>query len=94
VKYVTSLHAVNTNSSEEPNIISDKLGEDELDSAYSTHGKEEKCKQDFGGKPKGKRKLERPRCRWGNDTEMDLGGMEWGLRTGFIWLRIGTSGRL
>jgi hypothetical protein len=57
-------------------------------------GGEEKCIQGFGGKQGGKRPLGRPRCRWENYIEMDLREMEWGLRTGSNWRRIGTSGRL
>jgi hypothetical protein len=40
------------------------------------------------GKPEGKRRLGRPRCRWVLEKK---DGMVW---TGLIWLRIGTSGRL
>jgi hypothetical protein len=46
------------------------------------------------GKPEGKRPLGRPRSRWVDDIKMDLreiNGMVW---TGWIWLRIGTSGGL
>jgi hypothetical protein len=46
------------------------------------------------GKPKEKRPLGKPRRRWEDNIGMDLrevGGKVW---TGFIWLRIGTSGGL
>jgi hypothetical protein len=39
------------------------------------------------GKPEGKRSLGRPRCRWVDNIKMNL-------RTGSIWLRIGTNGGL
>jgi hypothetical protein len=45
-------------------------------------------------KPEGKRLCGRPRCRWENNIRTDLqetGGKVW---TDYIWLRIGTSGRL
>jgi hypothetical protein len=45
------------------------------------------------GKPEGKRPLERTRHRWEDDNRIILekqGGKLW---TGFIWLRIRTSGR-
>jgi hypothetical protein len=37
--------------------------------------------RDLVGRPEGKRRLGRPRCRWGII-----------LKRGFIWLKIGTSG--
>jgi hypothetical protein len=47
------------------------------------------------GKPEGKRPLGRLRLRWKNSIDVDLeeryDGVVW---TGFIWLRIGTSGGL
>jgi hypothetical protein len=46
------------------------------------------------GKPGGK-KVGRPRLRWEDDIKLDLNERENGiLWTGFIWLRIGTSGWL
>jgi hypothetical protein len=41
-------------------------------------------------KPEGKRPLGRPRRRWEDNIRIDL-KVVW---TGFIWLRIGTSGGL
>jgi hypothetical protein len=35
------------------------------------------------GKPKGKRPLGRPRCRWVNNIKMDLREIEWG---GMDWI--------
>jgi hypothetical protein len=43
------------------------------------------------GKPEGKRPLGRPRHRWVDNINMDLGEIGW---TGSIWLRIGTIGGL
>jgi hypothetical protein len=47
------------------------------------------------GNPEGKRPLGRPRRSWGDNIKIDLterkDGMVW---TGWIWLRIGTSGGL
>jgi hypothetical protein len=45
------------------------------------------------GKPEGRKPLGTSMHRWGDNIRMDFreyGGMVW---TGFIWLRIGTSGR-
>jgi hypothetical protein len=46
------------------------------------------------GKPKGKRPLERPRCRWEDGIKMDLRETGWGVWSGSAWLRIGTGGGL
>jgi hypothetical protein len=47
------------------------------------------------GKPKGKRPFGRPRCRWEDNIRMDLKRNRVGnVWTGFIWIRIGTSGGL
>jgi hypothetical protein len=48
------------------------------------------------GKPEGKRPLGRPRRRWVKNIKIDLREMAWDgmVRTGWFWLRIGTSGRL
>jgi hypothetical protein len=45
------------------------------------------------GKPEERRPLGRPRRRWLDNIRMDLAedGMMW---TGFVWLRIGTGGKL
>jgi hypothetical protein len=45
------------------------------------------------GRPEGKRPLGRPRRRWDNNIKMDLREIGMG-RTGFNWLRIGSSGGL
>jgi hypothetical protein len=44
------------------------------------------------GRPKGKRPLGRPRRRWEDNIKMDLREID--IRTGFGWLRIGSSGKL
>jgi hypothetical protein len=44
------------------------------------------------GTSDGKRLLGRPRRRW--QKSLDLRDIGWGVWTGFIWLRIETSGRL
>jgi hypothetical protein len=43
------------------------------------------------GKPERKRLAGRPRRRWEDNNKMDLREIGWGLRTGYISLRIGTS---
>jgi hypothetical protein len=35
------------------------------------------------------RRLGRPRCRWKDNTKMDLQKVGWAPWTGLIWLRIG-----
>jgi hypothetical protein len=46
------------------------------------------------GEPEGKRPLGRPRRRREDNSKMDVEEIEWGMWTGLIWLRIGTSGGL
>jgi hypothetical protein len=48
--------------------------------AGSTHGRDEKCTQNFGQKL-----LERPRCRWEDNIGMDLIEMGWG---GVEWMHL------
>jgi hypothetical protein len=59
---------------------------------HMAHEREEKFIKIFGGKPKGKR-LGGPRHGW-EDIKIDLRETGWRVWTGFIWLRIETSGRL
>jgi hypothetical protein len=54
----------------------------------STDGGEEECIFVIGSKTK------RPRRRWDDDIEMDLGKRGWVGLTGLVWLRIGTHGEL
>jgi hypothetical protein len=46
------------------------------------------------GKPEGKRRLGRPRCKWVDNIEMDLGEIGWGDMDWIDRFRIGTSGGL
>ena len=43
-------------------------------------------------KPDGKRPFGRSRRRWEDNIKMDLQEVEWDIRIGLIWLRIGTGG--
>jgi len=43
-------------------------------------------------KPDGKIPLGRSRCRREDNIKLDLQEVEWDIRIGFIWLRIGTCG--
>jgi hypothetical protein len=47
------------------------------------------------GKLQGKKPFGRPRCRWEDNIKMDIRetgcGRVW---TGFVWLRIGTGGKV
>jgi hypothetical protein len=66
-------------------IQNDKVKEQELGVACSTHEGKEECIQDFGGKPEKKGQLERPRCRWENNVIMDLGEIRW---VGMGWIHL------
>jgi hypothetical protein len=44
------------------------------------------------GKPKGKRPLVRPRCRWENNIKEDLQEVGCGVWTGLSWIRKGKGG--
>ena len=46
------------------------------------------------GKPEGRSLLGIHRHGWMDNGKIDLRGVEWGTRTGLIWLRIGTGGGL
>jgi hypothetical protein len=46
------------------------------------------------GKPERKKLLGTYRCTCEDNIRMYLGEIEWKVRTGFIWLSIGTSGGL
>jgi hypothetical protein len=45
--------------------------------AYNTNGSEEKCIEDIGEKPEGKRPLGRPRRRRVENIKIDLGEVGW-----------------
>ena len=51
-----------------------QIEKNEMDGACNTYGGWQRCVQDFGGKPEGKRPFARPRCRWENNIKMDLSG--------------------
>ena len=46
----------------------------------------------FVGKPHGKRPLERPRPRWGDNIKLNFRKRDGEATTRFRWLRIGTGG--
>jgi hypothetical protein len=46
----------------------------------------------LAGKPEARKPLGRPRRRWEDNVSMDLREIGWEVWTGFMWLRIGTSG--
>jgi hypothetical protein len=48
------------------------MKEDEVGGTCGTHGGGERCLQGFGLRPKNKRPLGRPRCRWEDNIKMDL----------------------
>ena len=50
--------------------LGDKIGKNMMGGACSMYGGEERCIQGFGGKPEGKRPLERPRHRWEVNIKM------------------------
>jgi hypothetical protein len=62
----------------------DQIKEDEMGGACSTHGRDEKCIQYFGGKPEGKR-LGRPRCTWEDNIRMELRELRW---EGVGWIHL------
>jgi hypothetical protein len=45
-------------------------------------------------KPERKRPVERPRCRWEDNINRLINKYDMRVRTGSIWLRIGSSGGL
>jgi hypothetical protein len=57
-------------------------------------GDERKVYRVLVGKPEGKRPPGRPRRRWEVGNRMDLREIDWGVWSGFGWLRIGTGGGL
>jgi hypothetical protein len=70
------------------------MKKDEMGGACGTHGGYEKWANNLVGKQKGKRPLGRPTRRQEDNIKMDLWEIEFGVWIGFIWLRIGTGGRL
>jgi hypothetical protein len=68
------------------------MKKDGLCKKYSTHGEMRYPFNIFIGKHEGKRQLGRPRR--GRERNIKIIFKDWDMRvwTGFIWLRIGTSG--
>jgi hypothetical protein len=66
-------------------LLADQIKVNELGRACGTHGRGEKRVQVFGGKPEGKRPLERPRRRWEDGIKMDLGEIGW---RGVEWIHL------
>jgi hypothetical protein len=62
--------------------------------ACSTNGEKRNAYRIRMGKSEGKRPLGRPRRRWVGNIKIDLREKDGMVRTGSIWLRIGTSGGL
>jgi hypothetical protein len=68
-----------------------QIKEDDMGEACSTHQKSEIHKKYYVRKCEGMRKLDRTRCRWEDNTEIDLGYTECDGIV-YIWLRTGTRG--
>jgi hypothetical protein len=56
----------------------DKVKDDEVDGACSTHGGDDKCINVLDGKPEGKRPLGRPKRSWEDNIRTDLREIVWG----------------
>jgi hypothetical protein len=65
-----------------------------MDRTCSTHDKKRNACRILVGKPERKRPLRRPRCGWEGNIKIDHREIDGVIVTGFIWLRIGTSGEL
>jgi hypothetical protein len=57
--------------------LSDEIKEDEMERACGMYVGEEECIQAFGGKPKGRRPLARPRTKWEDINKKDLTETGW-----------------
>ena len=57
--------------------MGNQMLKDEKGGAYGTYWGEERCMQDFGGNPEGRRPLVRPRRRWEDNIKMDIQEIEW-----------------
>ena len=55
-----------------------------MDRACSTYGESRGAYRVLVGKSDGRKPLRRPRRRWEDNIEMDLGDVGWGTRTGSI----------
>jgi hypothetical protein len=65
-----------------------------MDRECSTHEAKMNAYRVLAGKPEGNRPLGRSRCRWVIILMWILEKQDGMVRTGFIWFRRGTSGRL
>jgi hypothetical protein len=61
--------------------------------ARATYGRHEKCIKYLVGKTKGKIPLGIPRCRWEGSIRMYYRETDERVWIGFIWFRMGTSGK-
>jgi hypothetical protein len=50
----------------------DKIEKNEMDWACSTYRGQDRCIQEFGGKPEGKMPLGKPKRRWKDKIKMDF----------------------
>jgi hypothetical protein len=55
-----------------PNIICNKIKEEEMGESCGTQGGEQKCRQVLAKKLEGRKPLGRPRCRWEDSIMKDL----------------------
>jgi hypothetical protein len=60
----------------------------------STYGETRGAYRVLVGKLERKRPLGKRRCSWEYNINVDFQKVEWGARTGFIWLWLGRDGRL
>jgi hypothetical protein len=67
----------------------DQVKEDEMDRICSTHGEQRTAYRMLVGKPKGKKPLGRPRCRWEDNIRMDLRELGW---DGMDWIDLAQDG--
>jgi hypothetical protein len=67
----------------------DQVKEDETDRACSMNGVKRNAYRLLVGKPDGKGLLGRPKCRWVDNSKMDLREIGWVVWSGLICLRIG-----
>jgi hypothetical protein len=72
----------------------DQIKEDEMRGTCIMNGGNEKCVTDLVGKPEGKRPLRRHKYMWEIILKWIIRKLGLGIWIGFIWPRIGTSGRL
>jgi hypothetical protein len=70
--------------------MGDKMEKNEMGEACRSDGEGRGVYRVFVGKPEGKRPMERSRCRWKGNINLDL--QEVGVWTGLGWLKIDTGG--